>query len=195
MALENHQIETEAGRSTSILFLLVGVVALIALGASLLWLSEGKGEVVVAKRDIPAFTLLTSEDLEQKSVRNQGRQLGPGSIDEFAGKYTVTALSQGDELDGDGLIEAEPGGIGEVRIQVHPDQADALGLTVGEEVRLWLAPTEEAGTGISLCARLLAAPEAASPGDQTYVVGLTKRNANRLIDRLGRSRLLITHSG
>jgi hypothetical protein len=195
MTLENHGIETESGRSASFVFLVASVVGLIALGAFISWLIRGKGEVVAAKRDIPAFTLLSRADLEEKSVRKQGREIGPGSIDEFVGKYTGAALAQGDEVDGEGLIDAGPHGIGEVRIQVQPDQADALGFAVGEEVRLWLAPTKRVGAEIVLCARLLGIPEAASPAEQTYVVGLSKRNAHRLIDRLGRSRLLITHPG
>jgi SAF domain len=195
MALESYSVEAESGPSRSFFLTLVGVVGVIVVAALLVSHIRGEGEVVVAKREIPAFSRLDEDDLRTVSVDKQGREVSSATADELVDKYTREALAEGQELDGEDVIDGGPHGIGAVRIQLHPDQADALDLTAGEEVRLWLSPGEEAGVGLIISARLLEIPEVDSPADQTYVVGLSKRDAYRLIDRLGRSRLLITRPG
>lgn len=195
MALEGYSAEAESGSSSSFLFIFLGVVALIVVAALFVADCRGEGKVVVAKREIPAFSRLGEDDLKTVSVDEQGREVGSDTVDDLVGKYTREPLAEGDELDGEDVFEGGPRGIGTVRLQLHPDQADALEFTAGGEVRLWLSPEEETGAGLVIGARLLEMPEVDSPADQTYVVGLSKRNAHRLVDRLGRSRLLIARPG
>lgn len=193
MVLESHHVDEEDGRSLSLFVVVLGAVVLIALGAVAASLVRGKAQIVVLSRDLPAFSRLSSADLTTKSVASEGRPDSTADVTALVGKYTGKPLSKGQEITSEDVIEGGAHGLGAVRFQLHPDQVDALGLTPGDEIRLWLAPSEERGKGIAICARLLAIPHADSAAEQTYVVGVSRVNAHRLIGRLGRSRLLVTY--
>ena len=190
MSYQDHEVQTEGGMEFSLLAPVVTVITLIAIAAAGVFFLRGKVDVVVTSRAIPPFTRMTAEDFSPESRYSQGHELGGSSVGDFIGKYSSEELAEGQEVDPAAVFDATEG-IGAVRFQLRPDRVEALDLVPGDRVRLWLSPTDEKGRPLALCARLLQIPESESAEEQTYVVGLSRRNAKRLVTRLGRSRLLM----
>ena len=170
------------------LLAVVVAIAVIALAATGL---RGQVDVVVAKHPIRPFTEIEASDLETDSVAKEGFDGSATSIADVAGKLTTGAVAAGDRIEGSDVL-ALPDPAGKFRFQVESDASDALRLEPGEEVRLWLSPTDAAGRATVICARLLAVPDSGSAGDATYVVAVGAQQARVLAERLGRSRVLLT---
>jgi len=170
---------------------LVVAISLVALAATYL---RGEVDIVVAKNPIPPFTEIETEDLETDSVAREGFDGSATRPADLAGKLTAVPVAAGERVERSDVL-ALPDPPGRFRFEIRPDASDALHLEPGEEVRLWLSPTDDAGRSAVICARLLAIPKSDSPEEQSYVVAVEARQARTLVERLGRSRLLLSRPG
>jgi hypothetical protein len=189
MNLDEHKVVGQVKGGFSLMAVVLCLAALICIVALIAHYQRDEVKVTVAAREIPAFRRIDKSDLTTVS-RRQG-DAGP-SVASLVGTLSMRALPAGEAVSSNDVIHLGEDRIGPVRFQLQPDRADALQLSPGDPVRLWLSPTDDAGAPLVLTGRLLQVPDAGADDQQTYVVGMTRGAAKKLVARLGRSQLLVT---
>ncbi|MEZ5078271.1 MAG: SAF domain-containing protein [Solirubrobacterales bacterium] len=174
---------------------LVAILAAAALYVGLV--VRGRTTVVVPVHDIAAFSRIEADDLSADSVLAQGSDGSDfDSVADVEGRLARRDLGAGDAIAADDVTPPLGPDLGPVHLQLQAEPASALGLDPGDRVDLMLTPVQPGLEATKVGAVLLAAPAAQDgKGAESYVVALTPDAARRLLDGLGRSKLLIAAAG
>jgi hypothetical protein len=168
-------------------------MALIAIGGAIALCVRGKVSLPVPKESLAAFHKIERRDLTTDSAWAQG--LGDGTVaaeDDLVGKVTREPLGKGEAIEKDAILPAIPAAVLEdVRLELWPENAAALGLKAGDPVKLWLAPKTRSRRALAVDAVLLDIPAVKDGADQPYVVAVDPKEALSLMELLGRTRLYI----
>lgn len=185
----------EPGGPRISLFAWAVLIAFVLAGAAAAtFLVRGRVEVVVPTKDIAAFQRITRADLEGRTVWKEGSNgTDVRRPSELVGQVAVTDLASGEPVESADVISPPPSAPAHpVILEVTPGNASALDLEVGAPIVLNLTPMRRGVEPDSLTGWLAAIPEDGADTKQAYAVALAPAEAGRLLELLGRSRLLIS---
>jgi hypothetical protein len=173
--------------------LAVIVVALIALGRRGLTRSD---MLPVPHSNLAPGHLITSEDLVDRRVDRYGLGNVARSRSAVEGHVTKDAVKHDVPIPRAALTGAVPKDYsGRVLIRFRADHATTVGVTSGDRVRLLFAPTGNDDHSPAPAAIDAVLVDTAEDGDATdYFVAIAAADRDALLERVGRSRLLVTRA-
>jgi hypothetical protein len=170
------------------------VVILLGAAAAVGFFVGGRVEVVVPRKDIAAYHRITGADLEERTIWKEGSNgTDVRRKSELVGHVALTDLPSGHPVESaDAISPPASAPAHPVILEVTPGNASALDLEVGEPIVLNLSPKRRGVEPDSLPGWLVAIPDDGADAKQAYAVALAPAEARRLLELLGRSRLLIS---
>ena len=184
-------------RRPPVWLVVAGAVALlVAVGAIVAGLG-GRQAYAVPKKDVPAFRLITANDLEQKELWRAPDDAIATRAD-LVGRYTRSALPSGEPVTKAAVTApvSRPDDYEGPRLRLIPARSSAKEARPGQFVRLRFAPLAETQAAGATVDALLLDVATTSAGASELVVLLRRRgDAARVLDLVGRADLLVTAAG
>jgi SAF domain len=163
-------------------------------GASVLAPLSFEKTVQVPRSDIPAFTAITADQLEAKTVKKRDLDDSAlGAADDLVGHVSRKALAKGEPVPEDSVTATAPASYGgQVVVAFHADATSAGKVKTGSSVRLLFAPKGDAeGVEPLEIGAVLLDSNDVKAGGTNYVVALSSQDRTRLLRVVARSNLLI----
>jgi len=172
----------------------VVVIAIIGVAVSVRGCAQ-KIDVAVPVRDLPALHQITAADLT--SITMKERDAGAKELrtaSDLVGRVTRTKLSQKARVMNDAVTKVTGANYAQRSpVAFHVDSSTAGEPESGDEITLAFAPTADAkGTSPVVLSALLIEAKEIEAGGTDYVVAVSRKDRQRLLNVVARSRLLVS---